>query len=1075
MNLLLKILPILIFLNWLNPSISQENGILHVNNYDYKDYHAHEQNWDMVEGDNGVLYFGNTHGILEYDGVNWRLIELPNQSVVRVLAKDSKGKIYVGGVNEFGYLSANKKGELTYISLLDRKPNMTAVFNDIWNIKLLDDNVYFFSYKYIFKLENDHIKLIETEDHIWGAFSYNHEMYYHAWNKGLKRIQGDSVVNIPFGDFFKDKNIWTFIETKKHKILGIDRNKTFYTIDLSIKNPSSAADFIHQSHLEISKQLENIDVYSYIQFNDETFGFGTFSGFYHISKTGQLIHNLNSKLGLLNDIIWNLYQDSAGLLWLITDNGISKVNIDSKLSYWSKPQGIRNKPLDLLRIDSTLFIASYGGLQYLKNNQVINSDLIIDECMDFHIFKNPESPYQDKYLASSHGEGIIEFNKNKRNILFNIPVWIMQQSRKNTSLLYLGTSDGINILEFKNSKWQYLGKLSGIDADIRFIYEEGNGNIWLGSFLKGIFKIEPSENVLIPNKIIQYGLKDNLPSLKDIFAFKLQEKLFFGTSKGLYRFSENQNKFVPDSLFGITYCNGSKSISSLKKDSLGRIWIGGKEKGKAFFSVASLNPNGSYAVNNIPFSAMYEADVSLLYAEQDSTIWFGSPEGLYKFKGEVPHGPESYPCYIRKAIIKKDSIIYFGLKSHADGTSVANEVNLDFNLNIISFQFAAPFFFSEELTQYQTWLEGFEMEWSEWSNDSKIDYLNLKEGNYKFHVRAKNVYGRISTEDFFQFRIRPPWHRTWWAYALYGLLAIIFAWLLIRINSVRLKRQNELLKQTVKERTANILQQKEEIQDKVSELQVQSEELQVQSEELQTQSEELQIANDKLVETNATKDKFFSIISHDLRSPFSSILGFTDLLSAEYDSLDDTEKRQIINSLKKSSQSAYDLLANLLTWARTQTGGIEIIKEQLNLKELVETSTAPYKNTASKKNIEIITNIPPDTKLSIDRNTSMTFIANLVNNAIKFTPEGGTITINYHENEDHIELHIIDTGVGMTSEVIEKLFRIDENISTKGTNNEKGTGLGLILCKEFINKNGGDISVISEVGKGSEFIITLSK
>jgi signal transduction histidine kinase len=259
------------------------------------------------------------------------------------------------------------------------------------------------------------------------------------------------------------------------------------------------------------------------------------------------------------------------------------------------------------------------------------------------------------------------------------------------------------------------------------------------------------------------------------------------------------------------------------------------------------------------------------------------------------------------------------------------------------------------------------------------------------------------------------------------------------------------------------------------ELSIKNEQIRTHEKQLMHNNEILSKQYEKVNLLNATKDKFFTIISHDLKSPFNSILGFTNLLVEDYDNFGDTQKRKILNSLSKSSQLAYELLENLLTWARTQTGQIEINKERLNLKELVETSIAPYKYNASKKNIEIATNVPPDTKLSIDRNTSMTFIGNLVNNAIKFTPEGGSITINYHENEDNIELHIIDTGVGMTSEVIGKLFKIDEDISTKGTNNEKGTGLGLILCKEFINKNGGDISVRSEVGKGSDFIITLSK
>ncbi len=232
---------------------------------------------------------------------------------------------------------------------------------------------------------------------------------------------------------------------------------------------------------------------------------------------------------------------------------------------------------------------------------------------------------------------------------------------------------------------------------------------------------------------------------------------------------------------------------------------------------------------------------------------------------------------------------------------------------------------------------------------------------------------------------------------------------------------------------------------------------------------------DELKKSNSTKDKFFSIISHDLRSPFNSILGFTNLLVDDYNEIDDTEKRELIHLLNKSSQLAFELLENLLTWARTQSGGIEINKELLNLKELVESSIAPYALNAAGKDIKIVINVPSRSMLSIDKNTSIAFISNLVNNAIKFTPEGGTITIRYHENRDNIELHIIDTGVGMTSEVIGKLFKIEESVSTRGTNNEKGTGLGLILCKEFINKNGGDISVISEVGKGSEFIITLPK
>ncbi|PKQ60454.1 hypothetical protein BZG02_19045 [Labilibaculum filiforme] len=251
---------------------------------------------------------------------------------------------------------------------------------------------------------------------------------------------------------------------------------------------------------------------------------------------------------------------------------------------------------------------------------------------------------------------------------------------------------------------------------------------------------------------------------------------------------------------------------------------------------------------------------------------------------------------------------------------------------------------------------------------------------------------------------------------------------------------------------------------------------------IEEQKEELLLKNDKLTEQynqvkvlNATKDKFFKIISHDLKSPFNSILGFADLLKSHYFSFDDLKRIEMIDDINKSSQLAYELLINLLTWSQTQTGEIKINKEPLVLKELVETCTKLYGQNAVAKNIYIDVHIPNDIILTIDKNAALIFIGNLINNAIKFTLEGGLISIKTTDNENFIRLHIIDNGVGMTPEILDSLFQIDKTITTQGTKNEKGTGLGLILCKEFAEKNGGKIEVSSKVGAGSEFIISLPK
>ena len=240
-------------------------------------------------------------------------------------------------------------------------------------------------------------------------------------------------------------------------------------------------------------------------------------------------------------------------------------------------------------------------------------------------------------------------------------------------------------------------------------------------------------------------------------------------------------------------------------------------------------------------------------------------------------------------------------------------------------------------------------------------------------------------------------------------------------------------------------------------------------------NEVISTQRDELKQINSTKDKFFSIISHDLRSPFSNILGFTNLLAEDYDTFDEAEKKDIIIQLNKSAKTTFDLLANLLTWSQTQTGQIEINKEELNLKNLIDTSCAAYISIAAKKNIAITCKVPQDSTVYLDKNTASVFISNIINNAIKFTPEKGSITVDYVDQNENSELHIIDTGIGMSPETIAKLFKIEEHISTKGTNNEDGTGLGLILSKEFILKNGGNITVKSELGKGSYFIISFPK
>lgn len=229
----------------------------------------------------------------------------------------------------------------------------------------------------------------------------------------------------------------------------------------------------------------------------------------------------------------------------------------------------------------------------------------------------------------------------------------------------------------------------------------------------------------------------------------------------------------------------------------------------------------------------------------------------------------------------------------------------------------------------------------------------------------------------------------------------------------------------------------------------------------------------ELKELNATKDKFFSIIAHDLKSPFNAILGFSQLLVDYYDDFNDVEKRNFIQNIKIASDSTYKLLENLLDWSRLQTGKINPAPEMINLSLITLENISVLKSMADNKQINLRSSLPNNTMVFADANMVRTILRNLISNAIKFTHNGGEVTISATDGNTMASICIGDNGVGISAERQQLLFRIDEKLSTKGTANETGTGLGLLLCKEMIERQGGQLSVKSKPDQGSRFFFTL--
>jgi len=240
------------------------------------------------------------------------------------------------------------------------------------------------------------------------------------------------------------------------------------------------------------------------------------------------------------------------------------------------------------------------------------------------------------------------------------------------------------------------------------------------------------------------------------------------------------------------------------------------------------------------------------------------------------------------------------------------------------------------------------------------------------------------------------------------------------------------------------------------------------SERVQAENE-IEATNSLLEEANRTKDKFFTIISHDLKNLFGVLIGFSDLLKTDYDDLSENEKRFFIERIADISNNSYELLENLLEWARTQTGAIAFNPEVTNFCDIVKNSINLILPQADEKGIKLKNNCNGYVEVYADKNMLNSVIRNLISNGVKFSNSGGEVSISTFYQENKLYVEVEDNGIGIEDYEINSLFSLDRKTSSLGTANEKGTGLGLILCKEFVKRHGGDITVTSTPGKGSKF------
>jgi signal transduction histidine kinase/ligand-binding sensor domain-containing protein/CheY-like chemotaxis protein/AraC-like DNA-binding protein len=572
-----------------------------------------------------------------------------------------------------------------------------------------------------------------------------------------------------------------------------------------------------------------------------------------------------------------------------------------------------------------------------------------------------------------------------------------------------------------------LNNKQGIGSnDVRDILEDSKGTIWFATGKGGLSKL-----VNFDAKIFEtYTIKDGLPSdhILNILEDN-QHNFWLATDKGISYFKILEKKF-----FNFDTEDGVQK---------------GRFNGNAKFKAA------------------------------DGTMYFGGIDGVNIFH------PDNVHINALKPVVALTGFRIFNhaLKSNEEfngetylekAIGHSKEIELKYDDNVFSIEFAAMSFISPQSNQYAYKLEGFDHVWTYVDAKKRFaSYTNLDPGTYTFRVIASNHDGVWNKEGAtLTITIQPPWWKTWWfrVFLLLALIGSIRLFIYLRTRSI--KKRNEFLEEEVKIQTAGLIRSNQEILQKNKILENNNLEISKKTERIMEQQEEILKQKSEVEQLNKTKDKLFSIIAHDLKNPVNALVMLSKRLRKEVKETTDTGK-ELINHVEISSERIKDLTFNLLEWTKTQIGNIKVNPEKISVHRLIEENIQLYFSQTSQKQITIEESTDPSLFVLADYNMVSTIVRNILSNGIKYTPKGGTISISYYSHEDEVIISFHDNGIGMKEDVLDKLFGDGINVSTRGTDNETGTGLGLMISREFAELNKGNIYAESTPGEGSTFYLCL--
>jgi diguanylate cyclase (GGDEF)-like protein len=754
---------------------------------------AGSQNFAVAQDERGIIYVGNLAGVLEYDGVRWRLIELPHRATPFVLVPISGGRIVVGSDGDFGYLARDAHGDMHFVSLAPLLPPSARDAGQIDRVAATNDGVVFIAGGEVLHWNGRDVvsmKSFSRDDPPWSVSVIDG----HAWigtPDGLQVVTNRKLQPIAGGELFAHKRV-TLVSPLGDAYIVAVRREGLFRFDGKTATPFApvaSARGARDAFIDCTTLPDGRRAIVTRR-----------GGIVVIRDNGDVDEIVDAEGGLPDTDISDSNLASDGALWLANENGVTRVEISSPMSLLDSRAKLRGSVVSIVRHHGVLYAGTTSGLYRIQRVDDRRSRLsgqagvpviqagvpvIHDapvEAVGHGIVSGWSMVDADDDLIVGTNDSIVilrdgaepqTLEGTKRQVPY-----ALARSKRDPNVVYVGTDRGLGIARRTSSGWKFEGMIDGVPANVRGIVEDPDGTLWLGTTFNGIVRVDlnvappPPAATTLGARVKQFGSDAAL-----VFRIGGRNVFIAGDQKQILTLDPHTGRFTPDPLLG-TIVDGDE-ISVVADDAQGRVWIATRRVTRA-----SRGAGGRYAIEQR--SAIGDAtSFDWIYPEADGVVWFGSERGLVRYDSRIHTRPSDPPRPIIRSVTQGGKPLV-GTDVHPRGGRLRIEV--------------APVAF-DPATMYQYRLDPAESNWSEWTREPFTEFTNLFEGDYRLLVRTRNVAERVSPVGAFAFRVLPPWYRTPWAYALWIAL---FALLLAGVSRVRtraLRDRAASLEQRVAEQT----------------------------------------------------------------------------------------------------------------------------------------------------------------------------------------------------------------------------------------------------------------------------------